>query len=165
MVSLGVALSVPVGILSSGQHLTLLPVNLRLSAIQVAHGKPARRATETLGRTRRVAGEAEQGGGLAGTGDHRLLSKDHLTGGNWPGGHYQPAHTLPLLHLPGETLTILLPPMESQVLRRAGERLSASRTRKSWSSTEEAGPLVPSPCVRHASGVCVFSTEQLSLCC
>ena len=165
MIGLRVPLRLPVGLLAPCKQLTLLLVDFCLCARQVTHRETTTGATEPVGRARRVAGEAEDGRRLARATHDRLLTEDHLTSRDPPGGHHQPAHTLPLLHLPGEAPAILLPPMESQVLRRAGERLSASRTRKSWSSTEEAGPLVPSPCVRHAGGVCVFSAEQLSLCC
>ena len=79
--------------------------------------------------------------------NNRLFSENHLPGSYWSGCHHQPAHPLSLLHLPRETFAILLPPVESQVFRRASICLSTSRARLAWCSTEEAGP--PSRSIRH----------------
>ena len=170
MIGLRVPVRLPVWLLAPCKHVTLLPVDFCLCARQVTHRETTTRATEPVGRARRVAGETEDGRGLARATHDRLLTEDHLTSRDPPGGHHQPAHTLPLLHLPGEAPAILLPPVKSQVLRRAGKNLSTSRTGSTHSSTKETGPLRPSPHVGHLfpsykiNPILSAVLTQLSLC-
>ena len=170
VVGLRVPLRVPVWLLAPCKQLTLLLVDFCLCARQVTHRETTTRATETLGRARRVAGETEDGRRLARSTHDGLLTEDHLTSRDPPGGHHQPAHTLPLLHLPGKALAILLPPVESQVLRGAGKNLPTSRAGSTHSSTEETGPLFPSPHVGHLfpsykiNPILSAVLTQLSLC-
>ena len=170
MIGLGVPLSLPVGLVAPCKQLTLLLVDFCLCARQVTHRETTTRATEPLGRARRVAGQTEDGRGLARSTHDRLLTEDHLTSRDPPSGHHQPAHTLPLLHLPGEAPAILLPPVKSQVLRGAGKNLSTSRTGSTHSSTKETGPLRPSPHVGHLfpsykiNPILSAVLTQLSLC-